>query len=117
MHQTATTDVVEKGVKKTKSQGRALVATTKVTAGNRNPFTGAAKKLSKAAWDRLRVYVQVADAFPDADIRETVCKDCVQAMVKSSSTYRDAWKKLEVEYRVVMEEWVALSSLYFYNRA
>lgn len=108
-----TADVIEKGVKKTKAKGRALVVTTKITAGNRNPFTGTAKKLSKAAWDRLRVYIQVADAFPDADVRETVCKDCVQAMVKSSSTYREAWKKLEVDHRVVMEEWVALSSLHF----
>lgn len=77
-------------------------------AGDKNPFTKEAFTLSRSAWNRFRVYIQLVNAFPRSDARRRIIIELIRDLVLHVSSYRYVWKRLASDHRYLMVNYVCL---------
>lgn len=108
-------------VKKPKSKSKGSKSSKAVTApvpphscyviqvtGDKNPFINAAHTLSRSAWNRLRVYIQIVDGFPRGDERRAVIVDLIRDLVLMVPVHRRVWKRLSEDHRYLMINFVSV---------
>lgn len=74
--------------------------------GDKNPFTGAAHTLSRSAWNRFRVYIQLLNAFPGSDVRRGIIIELIRDLLLTVVLYRQVWKRLSPDHRYLMVTYV-----------
>lgn len=81
--------------------------------GAANPFRNGALTLSKAAWNRLRVYIQLIDGFPDADKQQSIVADLLLDLLVAVAEYQVSWNRLPSEHKQIMVSYVRTSLFLF----
>lgn len=74
--------------------------------GDKNPFINEAFTLSRSAWNRFRVYIQLVNAFPRSDARRRIIIELIRDLVLHVSSYRYVWKRLASDERYLMVNYV-----------
>ena len=82
--------------------------------GDANPFRNGAKTLSRAAWNRLRVFVQLVDGFPAKDERRDIVIGVLRDLLVAVRPYFITWSKLAPEHKQLMVEFVSYVLLSFF---
>lgn len=77
--------------------------------GDGNPFRNGAHTLSRAAWNRLRIFIQLVNGFPKPEEHLTIPADLIKDLVLGVRTYAVSWTKLSVDHRHLMVTHVRVS--------
>ena len=75
--------------------------------GDANPFRNAAFTLSRAAWNRLRVFIQLVNAFPVPDDRRSIVIDLIKDLLLAVGAYWITWSKLSQDHKQLMVSFVS----------
>lgn len=100
--------------KKSKSANAKLSPDVVVVSGGGNPFRNGALTLSRAAWNRCRIFIQLVNGFPKSDERQTVIADLIKDLVLGVRAYGLVWAKLAPDHRHLMVTYVRVLPLVLY---
>lgn len=76
--------------------------------GNRSPFRNSLALLHKAAQNRLRLFIQLVNAFPNPDERDTCVINCLKDLLEAVKTYRTIWTGMAVDHKMLMVTFVRI---------
>lgn len=98
------------GDAKTKKKAKAAASLPDVIAvsGSGCPFRNGPGTLSKAAWNRLRCYIQIVHGFPSPSTKDEVVSDVLKDLLKGVERYRTIWKGMALEHRQLMISYVRI---------
>lgn len=83
-----------------------------LVAGDGSPFRGPAATLASAAWNRLRVYIQLIDGFPDTRRQQSIVAELLYDLLVAVKKYLVTWRKLSSDHKQLMISHVRSSILY-----
>lgn len=83
------------------------------TNGNRSPFRNGLALLHKAAQNRLRLFIQLINAFPNPNERDTCVIDCLKDLLEAVKSYRTIWTGMTVDHKMLMVTFVRIVHIIF----
>lgn len=75
--------------------------------GNRSPFRNGAALLHKATQNRLRLVIQLLNAFPKPESRDDMVIDCLKDLLEGVNRYRTIWMRLSEGHKKLMVSFVS----------